>query len=99
VGVRGPLAPKPAVAERRASDVLPRDPSTGGAATWIVTLAASIVRAGWQVALFTGVFLGGTFGATWARGRSVGAATPWALIGAGVWLVLAVAWTLVRARR
>jgi hypothetical protein len=97
LGIRGPLAPKPAVAERRATDVLPVPGR--GASTWVAPLVASLARTGWLAAVVTAAFLAGTFGATWARGNSVTAAAPWALIGGGIWLVLALAWTVVRAKR
>jgi hypothetical protein len=99
VGVRGPLAPKPAVAERRAADVLPGDSAGRGAATWVLTLVVSAARTGWLAAVLTAAFLAGTFGATWARGRSMASAAPWALAGGAVWLTLALTWTFVRGKR
>jgi hypothetical protein len=99
VGVRGPLAPRPAVAERRAADVLPSDSSGRGASMWVVTLVASAARTAWLAAVLTAAFLAGTFGATWARGRSVASAAPWALAGGAVWLAMTLTWTFVRARR
>ena len=101
VGVRGPLAPGPAVAERRhADDVLPvehvGDPHS--AAVWTLALLASVARTGWLAAVTTLAFLGGALGATVADGRSPTAAVPWVLIGAGLWLVVAVTWALIRRR-
>ena len=100
VGVRGPLAPGPAVAERRAADVLPSDHATPGrgATTWTAALVASVARTGWLAAVTTLAFLGGALGATVADGRSPSAAVPWVLIGAGLWLTIAVTWALIRRR-
>jgi hypothetical protein len=101
VGVRGPLAPGPAVAERRATDVLPSDHAVPGrgATTWTAALVASVARTGWLSAVVTVAFLGGAFGATVARGRSLTAALPWLLLGGGVWLLIAVTWTVLRRQR
>ena len=101
VGVRGPLAPGPAVAERRAADVLPSDHATPGrgATTWTAALVASVARTGWLSAVVTIAFLGGAFGSTVARGASLTRALPWVLIGGAVWLLIAVTWTLLRRRR
>jgi hypothetical protein len=101
VGVRGPLAPGPAVAERRAADVLPtHDVARGrGATTWTAALVASVARTAWLSAVVTLAFLGGAFGVTVARGGSLTASLPWVLGGGGVWLVVALTWTLVRHRR
>ncbi|MBV8982791.1 MAG: hypothetical protein JO086_17980 [Acidimicrobiia bacterium] len=99
--VRGPLAPGPAVAERRVGDdLLPAGQAVHhhGAAAWTGALVASIARTGWIAAVTTLAFLGGAFGATVANGRSASAAAPWVLIGSGVWLLIAVAWTLLRRR-
>jgi hypothetical protein len=85
------------VAERRANDVLPV--SGRGASTWVAALVASLARTGWLAAVVTGAFLAGAFGATWAGGRSVTAAVPWALVGGGIWLVLALTWIVLRAKR
>jgi hypothetical protein len=101
VNVRGPLAPGPAVAERRTTDdVLPAGQVVHrhGAMTWTGALVASFARTGWIAAVTTLAFVGGAFGATVADGRSASAAVPWVLIGAGLWLVLAVTWTLLRRR-
>jgi hypothetical protein len=101
VGVRGPLAPGPAVAERRAADVLPAAGATHGrgAAHWTAALVASVARTVWLSAVLTVAFLGGAFVANWAGGRSVTAAAPWVLIGGGGWLVIALTWTLLRRTR
>ncbi|MBV8161211.1 MAG: hypothetical protein JO265_09830 [Acidimicrobiia bacterium] len=104
VGVRGPLAPGPAVAERRAADVLPADHPdqrhrhSRGPAGWTVALVATVARTGWLAAVTTLAFLGGVFGATAADGRSPSSVVPWALIGGGLWLVIAATWTLLRRR-
>jgi hypothetical protein len=101
VGLRGPLAPGPAVAERRAADLLPsHDAVRGrGATTWTAALVASVARTAWLSAVVTLAFLGGAFGSTVARGHSITAALPWLLIGGAVWLVIALTWALVRHRR
>ncbi len=98
--LRGPLTPGPAVAERRAADVLPADhvEHRHGAAAWTAALVASVARTGWLAALTTLAFSAAALGATAVNGRSVSAAVPWVLIGAGLWLVLAVTWTLLRRR-
>ena len=100
VGVRGPLAPGPAVAERRATDVLPpvEVAHRHGAAAWTAALVASVARTGWLAAVTTLAFLGGAVGATVADGRSPSAAVPWVLVGAGLWLTIAVTWALIRRR-
>jgi hypothetical protein len=100
VNVRGPLAPGPAVAERRTDDVLPAGQVVHrhGAGAWTGALIASVARTGWIAAVTTLAFLGGAFGATVANGRSASAAVPWVLIGAGLWLLIAVTWTLLRRR-
>ena len=101
VGVRGPLAPGPAVVERRhADDVLPVNHvgEPHSAAVWTLALLASMARTGWLAALTTLAFVGGAFGATVIAGRSSSAAVPWVLIGAGLWLVVAVTWALIRRR-
>jgi len=99
VSVRGPLAPGPAVSERRASDVLPSDFPHRGATTWTAALVASVGRTAWLAVVLTTAFVGGAFGATWIRGGSVAAAVPWIVIGSVVWLVAALTWILYRARR
>jgi len=101
VGLRGPLTPGPAVAERRAPDLLPSHDAVHGrgATTWTAALVASIARTAWLSAVVTLAFLGGAFGSTVARGHSITAALPWLLIGGGVWLVIALTWALVRHRR
>ena len=99
MGLRGPLAPGPAVAERRASDVLPPATQAPGATGWTAALVASVARTAWLAAVLTVAFLAGTFGATLASGGSVTSALPWALTGGGVWLAIALVWTLVRRRR
>jgi hypothetical protein len=99
VGLRGPLAPGPAVAERRASDVLPPAVHARSAATWTGALVASVARTAWLAVVLAGVFLAGVFGSTLARGGTVSDVLPWALIGGGVWLAAALVWTLVRDRR
>jgi len=99
--LRGPLTPGPAVAERRgADDVLPAAHvgHRHGAAAWTAALVASVARTGWLAAVTTLAFLGGAFGATLAGGRSPSAAVPWVLIGAGLWLLIAATWTLIRRR-
>ena len=101
VGVRGPLAPGPAVVERRtADDVLPANHlgEPHSAAVWTLALLASMARTGWLAAVTTLAFLAGAFGATVMNGRSAGAAVPWVLIGGGLWLLIAVTWTLIRRR-
>ena len=99
MGARSPLAPNPAVAERRASDVLPADHSAPGTSTWVAALVAAVARTGWLAVLLAVAFLAGSFGVTWARGRSLTSATPWALIGGGGWLALALVWSVIRAKR
>ena len=100
VGVRGPLAPGPAVAERR-DDVLPADhvDQRHGAAAWTAALVASIARTGWLPAVVTIAFVGAGFASTAVAGESLRAAVPWVLLGGGVWLLIAVAWTLLRRGR
>jgi len=101
VGVRGPLAPGPALAERRAPDVLPSpDAAPGrGATAWTAALVATVARTSWLSAVVTLAFLGGAFGATVARGGSITAALAWLLIGGSVWLLIALTWTLARRHR
>ncbi|MBV8295756.1 MAG: hypothetical protein JO085_02880, partial [Acidimicrobiia bacterium] len=53
---------------------------------------------GWLAAVTTLAFLGGAFAATAADSRSLSGAAPWILIGGGLWLVIAVTWTLLRRR-
>jgi hypothetical protein len=98
--LRGPLTPGPAVAERRAADVLPAEHVVHhhGAVAWTAALVASVARTGWLAAVTTLAFVGGALVATAIDGRSPGAALPWVLIGAGLWLVVAVTWTLLRRR-
>jgi hypothetical protein len=98
--LRGPLTPGPAVAERRATDVLPAEHAghRHGAVAWTGALVASVARTGWLAAVTTLAFLGGAFGATVVDGRSLNAAVPWVLIGAGLWLLIAATWTLIRRR-
>ena len=100
MGARGPLAPGPAVVERR-DDVLPADRVAVqrlGAVAWTGALVASIARSGWLAAVTTLAFLGGAFAATAAGNRPLSAAVPWILIGGGLWLLIAVTWTLLRRR-
>jgi len=103
VGLRGPLAPGPAVAERagRASDVLP--PTAAHARSfgeWTAALVASVARTAWLAVVLTAAFVGGVFIATVASSGSLDSALPWALIGGGIWfVVVALAWTLLRRRR
>jgi hypothetical protein len=99
VGLRGPLAPGPAVAERRASDVLPAAVHARSAGEWTAALVATVARTAWLAAVLTAAFLAGVFGATLVQGGSVSDALPWALIGGGVWLAVALIWTLLRQRR
>jgi hypothetical protein len=100
VGARGPLAPGPAVAERR-DDVLPAEASVAhhGAAAWTAALVASIARTGWLAAVTTLAFVAAAFAATAIDGGSAGSALPWILIGAGLWLVITITWTLINRRR
>lgn len=100
VGVRGPLTPGPAVAERR-DDVLPSEqvPARHGAAAWTAALIASIARTGWLAAVTTLAFLGSAFAATAITGRSVSGSVPWILIGGGLWLVIAALWALISRHR
>jgi hypothetical protein len=100
VGLRGPLTPGPAVSERR-DDVLPADhvEQRHGPAAWTAALVASIARTGWLPAVVTITFVGAAFAATAVAGRSVSTAVPWVLIGGGFWLLIAVAWTLLRKDR
>jgi hypothetical protein len=100
VGVRGPLAPGPAVAERR-DDVLPAEQAVErhGAAAWTAALIASIARTGWLATVTTLAFVGAAFAATAIDGRSLSASVPWVLIGAGLWLVIAVTWTVIARHR
>ena len=100
IAVRGPLAPGPAVAERR-DDMLPADHVRGrhGAVAWTAALIASVARTGWLAAVTTLAFLGGAFVATAIDGQSASAALPWVLIGAGLWLVIAITWALIARRR
>ena len=97
--MRGPLAPGPAVAERR-DDLLPPEQvaQRHGAVAWTAALIASTARTGWLAAVTTLAFLGGAFAATAIDGRSVSAAVPWVLIGGGLWLVVAVTWAFLRRR-
>ena len=98
VGVRGPLAPGPAVAERR-DDLLPGGVAERrGAVAWTPALIASVARSGWLAAVTTLAFLGGAFAATAAGGQSPSSAAPWILLGGGLWLVIALTWTLLRRR-
>src|SRR5438270_13666119 len=101
VGLRGPLTPGPAVAERRAPDLLPSPDAVHGrgATAWTAALVASLARTTWLSAVVTLAFLGGAFGSTVARGHSVTTALPWVLIGGAVWLVIALTWALLRHRR
>lgn len=98
--MRGPLAPGPAVAERR-DDVLPADAvvQRHGATAWTAALIASIARTGWLAAVTTLAFVGGAFAASAVDGRSVGASAPWILGGGGLWLVIALTWALISRRR
>jgi len=98
--VRGPLAPGPAVAERR-DDVLPAEQAVErhGAAAWTAALIASIARTGWLAAVTTLAFVGGAFTATAIDGRSMRASLLWILIGGGLWLVIAITWSLISRRR
>ena len=98
--LRGPLTPGPAVAERRATDVLPPEEQAHrqGAATWTAALVASIARTGWLAAVTTLAFVGSAFAATVIAGRSLSAAVPWVLGGGGLWLVVAATWTFIRRR-
>jgi hypothetical protein len=98
--LRGPLTPGPAVAERRATDVLPAEHvgHRHGAAAWTAALVASIARTGWLAAVTTLAFVGGAFGATLVDGRSPSAALPWVLIGGGLWLLVAATWTFISRR-
>jgi len=100
VAVRGPLAPGPAVSERR-DDVLPAEQLTQqhGAAAWTAALIASTARTGWLAAVTTLAFVGAAFAATAIDGRSVSASVPWILIGGGLWLVIAITWALISRRR
>jgi hypothetical protein len=102
VAVRGPFAPGPAVAERRptSDDVLPGPQVTHrhGAIAWTAALVASVARTGWLAAVTTLAFLGGAFVSTVVDGRSPAAAAPWVLAGGGLWLLIAVTWTLLRRR-
>lgn len=70
-----------------------------GAAAWTLALVASVARTGWLAAVTTIAFLGSAFAATAAGGRSLSAAVPWVSIGGGVWLLIAVTWTLLRRDR
>ena len=98
--LRGPLTPGPAVAERRAADVLPADHvgHRHGAVAWTAARVASVARTGWLAAVTTLAFLGGAFGATLVDGRSAGAAVPWIVIGGGLWLLIAATWAFIRRR-
>jgi hypothetical protein len=98
VVLRGSIAPGPAVAERRASDVLPPAAHARGASAWTLALLTSVARTTWVAVTLTLVFLASAVVATWASGRSVTAALPWTLIGAGLWLVITLTWTLIRRR-
>jgi len=100
VGTRGPLAPGPAVAERR-DDVLPADQAVAhhGAAGWTAALIASIARTGWLAVVTTLAFVGAAFAATAIDGQSMNHSVSWILIGGGLWLVIAVTWTLISRRR
>ena len=99
--MRGPLAPGPAVAERRDDDVLPAEAvvQRHGAVAWTAALIASTARTGWLSAVTTLAFLSGAFAASAIAGRSMSASLPWVLIGAGLWLVVAVTWALISRRR
>ena len=90
------------MAERRATDVLPVQDVEAqhrhGAAAWTAALVASIARTGWLAAVTTLAFVGSAFAATAVARQSVGAAVPWVLMGGGLWLLVAVTWTLIRRR-
>ncbi|MBV9411322.1 MAG: hypothetical protein JO148_06985 [Acidimicrobiia bacterium] len=98
--LRGPLTPGPAVAERRAADVLPAEhtPHRHGAMAWTAALVASVARTGWLAAVTTLAFVAGAFGATYFGDHSMGAAVPWILIGGGLWLLVAATWAFIRRR-
>jgi len=57
---------------------------------------ASVARTGWLPAVVTITFVGAALAATAVAGRSVSAALPWILVGGGLWLLIAVTWTLLR---
>jgi hypothetical protein len=69
-----------------------------GAAAWTAALVASVARTGWLAAVTTLAFVGGALVATAVDGRSPSAAVPWVLIGGGLWLLIAVTWTVLRRR-
>jgi len=98
--VRGPLAPGPAVAERR-DDVLPAEQvvERHGAAAWTAALIASIARTGWLAAVTTLAFVGGAFAATAIGGQGMMGSVPWILLGGGLWLVIAITWSLISRHR
>ena len=87
------------MAERR-DDLLPPDglAERHGAVAWTGALIATVARSGWLAAVTTLAFLGGAFAATAADSRSLNGAAPWILIGGGLWLLIAVTWTLLRRR-
>jgi len=103
VGLRRPLAAParaPAVAQRRAADVLPVGPAIAerGRRTWTAALVATVARTGWLAVVLAAAFVGGTFLGAAVRGQSVTGAAPWAGMGGGVWLVVSLAWTILRRR-
>ena len=96
-----PTAPSgPAVARRRASDVLPVGPAIEerGRRNWALALVATVARTSWLAAVLTAAFLAGGFAAILAGGRSVGTAAPWILMGSGVWLALSLVVAVLRRR-
>src|SRR5438067_2289053 len=94
-----PTAPSgPAVARRRASDVLPVGPAIEerGRRNWALALVAAVARTSWLAVVLTVAFLAGGFGATLAGGRSVATAAPWIVMGSGVWLAVSLLLTVLR---
>lgn len=90
-----------AVAQRRASDVLPVGPAIEerGRRNWALALVATVARTSWLPVVLTVAFIAGGFGAALAGGHSLSAASPWIFMGSGVWLAVALVLNTLRHRR
>jgi hypothetical protein len=101
IGLRPSAAPVGgAVAQGRASDVLPVGPAIGdrGRRNWAVALVSTVARTSWLAAVLTAAFLAGAFGATLIAGHAVGDVAPWILMGSGVWLAISLLLSVLRRR-
>jgi len=87
-----------AVAQRRASDVLPVGPAIEerGRRNWALALIATVARTSWLPVVLTLAFIAGGFAAVLGMGHSAGKAAPWILMGSGVWLAVALVVTALR---